>query len=88
MLRNGRHPTVIQLKISALLTATSHFYHDSNSTEKVIHIKSQVLLTTFYLWFVVEVAEVATVDIQRNFFLCALFILYLRGNDVSLYFGR
>ena len=25
-----------------------------------IHILSQVLLVTFYLWFVVEVAEVAT----------------------------
>ena len=32
LFRNGRHPIVIQGKMSALHVATSHFYHDSYLT--------------------------------------------------------
>ena len=29
LLRNGKHLTVVRVKVSALHVATSHFYHDS-----------------------------------------------------------
>ena len=40
--------------------ATSHFYDDTQLNVDGDHMQSQVLLATFYLWFVVEVVKVAT----------------------------
>ena len=38
LLRNGRHLTVIRVKMSALHVATSYFYHDNCCTQMAMYI--------------------------------------------------
>ena len=50
--------TIVQVKLSALHVATSHFYHDSYFRRFRSVYNLTLLLVTFCLWFVVD--EIAT----------------------------